>query len=140
MNNLTINGRITKDAVTRTVQIGGVPTLVTDFTVAADSGRYVKDETGNTHAQNTEFFKVSMWREQGARLAQYLVKGREVTVQGAVFAQAWIGTQGANAGKAMAQLCIRNAQVTLHGAKPVAEEPEEAPDDLPFEADDVAEL
>lgn len=131
MNNTTISGRIVKDALTRTVNIGGTPTLVTDFTVAADSGRYVRDEAG-VHAANTEYFRVSLWRDQGAKLAQYLKKGREVTVEGAVYAQAWTATQGENAGKPMAQLCIRNARVTLHGAKPVEDAPEE---EMPFTPD-----
>ena len=113
MNDIRISGRLTRDAETVTRNVGGVATLVTDFTVAAPSGRWVKDENGG-HYERTNFFKVTLWREPGAKLAPYLKQGREVSVSGEVYVQAWLGT---------------------HGAKPA-----EAPDEeAPFDADIIPE-
>jgi single-strand DNA-binding protein len=117
MNTFIGIGHVVNDAATRTVSIGGVPTLVTDFTVAVNEGY--------GDAQKTDYVRCTLWRERGAKLAQYLVKGRQVTVKGAISAQAWIATKGENAGKAMCQLVMSNPAVELEGRKP--EQPEEPP-------------
>lgn len=137
MNNTMISGRIVKDAETKTRNVGNVAKLVTEFTVAASYGPWdPKANDGRGGYMFTDFFKVPLWGESGAKLAPYLKKGREVTVTGSVTAQAWIGTQGANAGKAQATLVIRNGQVTLHGGKPeAAPETDPAEPELPFEPD-----
>ena len=113
MNNLTVIGRITKDAETRTVQVGGVATLVTDFTVAANEG-YGDNQT-------TDYFRVTIWRERGAKMAPGLKKGRILAVKGSVTARGWTDKEN----KAQAQLEIRNPQVQFIDKKPG--DPEEMP-------------
>lgn len=123
MNNLTIIGRVTKDAETRTVKVAGIDTLVTDFTVAANEG-YGENQT-------TEYFRVTIWRERGAKMKPGLTKGRILAVKGAVSARGWIDQNGT----ARAQLEIKNPVVQFIDKKPG--DPEELPevgseDDKPF--------
>lgn len=127
MNTAIMIGHVTKDAVTRTVNIKGAPVMVTDFTLAVNEG------FGDT--QKTDYIRCSIWRDRGAKLAQYLTKGRAVTVKGAISCQAWIGTQGENAGKAIAQLVMSNPAVELIGKTPRGESAEE----IPFIPDEEAE-
>ena len=115
MNNLTVLGRITKDAETRTVKVKGIDTLVTDFTLA------VNDGYGET--RTTDYFRVSIWRERGAKMADGLKKGRPVIIKGAVTARAWKD----NDGNARAQLEIRNPQIEFFDKKPGEED-----DGVPF--------
>lgn len=121
MNTAIIIGHITKDAETRTVKVAGIDTLVTDFTVAANEG------FGDN--QKTDYFRVTIWRERGAKMAPHLVKGRAVTVKGAVTARAWID----NNGQARAQLELTNPTVEFIGKKP------SDPEGLPFVAEEEAE-
>lgn len=124
MNNLTIIGRVTKDAETRTVKVGGIDTLVTDFTVAANEG-YGENQT-------TEYFRVTIWRDRGAKMAPGLKKGRILAVKGSVSARPWSGQDG----KPYAQLEIKNPSVQFIDKKPG--DPEDAPvaadeeEDKPF--------
>lgn len=101
MKNLTIAGRLTKDAETR--DAGG--SRVTGFSVAVDNW------DGKT--KGTLFFDASMWGDRGEKLAQYLVKGTSVTVSGD------LGTREHN-GKTY--LTIRVADVTLQGGKSAGSE------------------
>ena len=121
MNRAFIIGHVTKDAETRQVNVGNVPTLVTDFTVAANEG------FGET--QKTAYYRVSIWRERGAKMAPHLVKGRAVSVTGIPSASAWIDQDG----KARARLEMSNPTVEFIGKKPGD------PEDLPFAAEENAD-
>jgi single-strand DNA-binding protein len=101
MKNLTIAGRLTKDAETRDAG----DKRVTGFSVAVDNW------TGRE--KGTLFFDCSDWRPQGEKVAQYLTKGAPVTVSGD------LGTREHN-GKTY--LTLRVADVTLQGGKPAASE------------------
>lgn len=114
MNRTFIIGHVTKNAETRTVKVSGIDTLVTDFTVAANEGY------GDN--QKTAYYRVSIWRDRGAKMAPHLAKGRAVAVTGVVSASAWIDQEG----KARAQLEMTNPTVEFIGKKPGE------PDDLPF--------
>jgi single-strand DNA-binding protein len=96
MKNLTIAGRLTKDAETR--DAGG--SRVTGFSVAVDNW------DGKT--KGTLFFDGSWWGDRGEKMARYLTKGTPVTVSGD------LGTREHN-GKTY--LTIRVADVTLQGGK-----------------------
>lgn len=97
MKNITIAGRITRDAVTRTTQQGD---KVTGFSVAVDDG----------FGQNkrTLFFDCSLWGKRGDALAQYLVKGASVTVAGDLSTREHDGKT---------YLTIRVSEITLQGGK-----------------------
>ncbi|MFC0246832.1 single-stranded DNA-binding protein [Falsochrobactrum ovis] len=71
MKNITITGRIGKDAILRRTQNGDA---VLGFTVAVDDG----------YGQNksTIWFDASIWGKRGESLEQYLRKGTRVTANG----------------------------------------------------------
>lgn len=99
MKNLTIAGRLTKDATTR--EAGS--DKVTGFSVAVD------DRQGKE--KSTLFFDCSMWGKRGETLAQYLVKGSQVTVSGDLGTREYEGKT---------YLTIRVADVSLQGGKAAA--------------------
>jgi single-strand DNA-binding protein len=119
-------GNISKAAETRTVMVGGVPTLVTDFNIAE-----------NYQAANgekaTQFYRITLWRDRGTKLAQYLTKGRLVAVEGRVKARAYIDKNG----QAQCQLEMSNPRITLLGANKKTGEIEEEVAEL--DADTLAE-
>jgi single-strand DNA-binding protein len=123
MKNLTLAGRLTKDADLRTTTTGD---QVCGFSVAVD------DRGGRE--KTTMFFDCSLWGKRGAGLAQYLTKGASVTVTGDL---------GKREHEGKTYLTVRAHDVTLQGGKPQGEarepasrsEPErtyDLNDDIPF--------
>lgn len=82
MNKLTIIGNLTRDPELRTVSSG---ISVCDFTVAV-SRKKGSDET--------DFFRVTVWRQLGEICAKYLAKGRKVCVVGPVSARTYQANNG----------------------------------------------
>lgn len=97
MKNITIAGRLTRDAELRTMN-NGDPVL--GFSVAVD------DRSGKE--KGTIFFEASLFGKRGESLSQYLTKGSSVTVSGD------LSTREHN-GKTY--LTVRVADVTLQGGK-----------------------
>lgn len=75
MNKLAIIGNLTADPQLRTTQQG---ISVCDFTVAVNR-RKKSDGT-----QDTDYFRVTVWRQLGESCAKYLSKGKKVFVSGPV--------------------------------------------------------
>lgn len=71
MKSITIAGRLTRDAETRTTPSGD---KVTSFSVAVD------DRSGRE--KTTLFFDCSIWGKRGETLAEYLTKGSFQVVSG----------------------------------------------------------
>ena len=84
LNSCSFTGRVTKDAETMTV--GSKGTAITKFSIANNTGfgQYAK----------TQFFNCQMWGKQGEAIKQYLVKGKQVAVQGQLENQKWTGNDG----------------------------------------------
>lgn len=76
MNKLTIIGNLTRDPELRTTPQG---ISVCEFTVAVN--RRKSDES--------DFFRVTAWRQLGENAAKYLAKGRKVCVVGPVSARSY---------------------------------------------------
>jgi single-strand DNA-binding protein len=104
MKNITLAGRLTKDAEVRDVGSD----RVTGFSVAVD------DRSGKT--KSTLFFECSMWGKRGEAVAQYLTKGSSVTVSGD------LGTREHN-GKTY--LSCRVNDLTLQGGKAAVSDSQE---------------
>jgi single-strand DNA-binding protein len=98
MKNVTIAGRLTRDAEQRTTQSND---SVLNFSVAVDD-RSQKEKA-------TIFFDCSLWGKRGDSLRQYLGKGTSVAVSGD------LATREHN-GKTY--LTVRVDTVTLLGGKP----------------------
>lgn len=101
MKNVTIAGRLTRDAVLRTMNNGD---HVLGFSVAVDD-RAGKEKT-------TLFFDASLFGKRGDALAQYLTKGSSVTVSGDL---------GKREHEGKTYLTVRVNDVTLQGGKPQGE-------------------
>lgn len=84
LNSCSFTGRVTKDAVVES--IGAKGTQITKFSIANNTGfgQYAK----------TNFFNVQVWGKAGVAIAQYLTKGKQVAVTGALENQKWTGRDG----------------------------------------------
>lgn len=100
MKNITIAGRLTKDAELR--QAGSDSVL--GFSVAVD------DRQGKE--KSTIFFECNLWGKRGESLQQYLTKGSSVTVSGDL-------SKREHDGKTY--LGVRVDQVTLQGGGKASE-------------------
>lgn len=113
MENIT--GNIVRDAVTSIRNISGKQVSVTNFTVAEN-----KDLPGGKKL--TRYIKVAVWRKWGEALAPYLKEGKEVSIEGYLEAEGWVGQDG----KARSNLIIRTPHsIQLKGKKMVDVDPEE---------------
>lgn len=101
MNNLSIAGRLGRDAELRYTQ-GGKPVL--GFAVAVD-------KRGPGGEKGTEWVDCSLWGDRGEKVAEYLTKGKVVAVSGEAGARAYMGKDG----KPVATLTLRVIELTLLG-------------------------
>lgn len=137
MKNLVIVGRITKDA--ELVMRKDIP--VTNFNVAVNTRKATaeKDENGKrVYAVKTDYFRVTLWREQAKAMVPYLTKGRLVSIQGDFELETWLDREN----QVHPVVHFTSPAVELLDAnKQKAEEPTEAtttpateidPDELPF--------
>jgi single-strand DNA-binding protein len=97
MQQITIAGRIGRDAELRTTQAGD---KVCSFSVAVDAR--------DGREKITNWWRVSVWGKRGEALAQYLTKGASVTVAGEF-------SLGEFDGKP--QLNVRASEIALQGGK-----------------------
>ena len=88
MNKLTIIGNLTRDPELRTTPNGYT---VCDFTVAVNRRRGQNAANGQPE---TDFFRVTAWRQLGENCAKYLAKGRKVCVMGPVTARTYQANDG----------------------------------------------
>ncbi|MEI6644090.1 MAG: single-stranded DNA-binding protein [Novosphingobium sp.] len=108
MQNITIAGRVGRDAELRRTQ-GGDP--VCSFTVAVDYR--------NGRDKATNWWRVSLWGKRGEALALYLLKGVSVTVSGEF-------SLGEYEGKP--QLNIRANDIALQGGRSEGGQAQRVPD------------
>ena len=81
MNSCTFIGRMTKDPVKKIVPINGVETSVLNFYIAVDDGF--------CDYKKSDFFHVTAWRGAADAIAQYMTKGREIAIKGAVHLESY---------------------------------------------------
>lgn len=80
MNKVFLTGNLTRDPESKTTQSG---ISVCTFNMAVGRG---KDQT--------DFFRVTAWRQLAENCRQYLAKGKKVAVVGTVTAEAYMGKDG----------------------------------------------
>ena len=85
MNKAFIIGNLTRDPESRTTQSGK---QVCSFTVAVNRQRPAEGQP------DTDFFRVTAWRQLGEICAKYLAKGRKVCVVGSVSVSTYTGNDG----------------------------------------------
>lgn len=84
LNSCSFIGRVTRDAEVDTVGVKN--TQITKFGIA--------NNTGFGSYQKTNFFNVQIWGKAGAAVSQYLKKGKQVGVSGALEDTSWIDKEG----------------------------------------------
>lgn len=91
LNNCTLTGHLTKDAVSNTTPTGK---QVVKFTIA--------NNTGWGDNAKTLFVQVVVWGKIGQTLLPYLQKGKLVAVSGEVEMQEWVSQQDGSEQKRLA--------------------------------------
>ena len=86
MNKLFIIGNLTSDPELRTTSTG---VSVCNMNVAVN-----RRFSGANGERQTDFFRVTAWRQLGETCARYLSKGRKISVIGEVTARAYEGKDG----------------------------------------------
>lgn len=82
VNNVVLVGRLTRDAELRYTS-SGIP--VCNFSVAVNR----RKKSGDEWSEEVSFFDVVVWGRQGEALNQYLVKGKQVAVEGELRQNRW---------------------------------------------------
>lgn len=85
MNKCTIIGNLTRDPETRITQSG---LSVTSFTVAVNGWAKQGEQA------QTDYFRVTAWRQLGENCQKYLAKGRKVCVIGPVAVRTYQSNDG----------------------------------------------
>lgn len=82
MNIVIIQGRMTKDAETKTLSSGST---ITAFTVAVDRGGKSKE---------TDFIDCKAWGKTGEFVSSYFTKGKPISVMGKIQTRTWEAQDG----------------------------------------------
>ena len=82
INNVTLVGRLTKDADIRYTTSG---TAVLNFSVAVNESR----KQGEQWVEEVSFFDVTLFGKMGESIHQYMSKGKQVAVSGRLQQQRW---------------------------------------------------
>ena len=90
LNKMLVIGNLGSDPEMRYTS-GGVP--VTSFSVATNR-RYTT--ASGDQRDETEWFRVTAWRQLAEQCNQFLTKGRQVDVEGRLSTSSWQGQDGQN--------------------------------------------
>ena len=82
INNVTLVGRLTKDADIRYTTSG---TAVLNFSVAVNESR----KQGEQWIEEVSFFDVTLFGKMGESIHKYMAKGKQVAVSGRLQQQRW---------------------------------------------------
>ena len=110
MNKICVIGNLTRDPETGATQDG---VQWTRFSIAVRK-RYVK-----SGQPDTDFMRVTAWRQLAESCAKYLQKGRKVCVFGAAESHSWMSNDGSPRG----QIEITAEDVEFLSPKPQADAP-----------------
>ena len=82
VNHVILIGRLTRDAELK-YTAGGVASC--KFSIAVNKSR----KQGESWVKETSFFDIVLWGKQGESVNQYLVKGKQVAVEGELHQSRW---------------------------------------------------
>ena len=86
MQKIMLIGNLTKDPTMRTVNIGGVPNSVCDFSIA------VNERVGQE--PKVTYYNISAWRGSAESCHRYLTRGRKIYVEGTPRLNMYVGNDG----------------------------------------------
>ena len=82
LNRVTLIGRLTRDAELKYTS-GGM--AVCKFSIAVNKFR----KSGEQRTEETHFFDIVLWGRSGESLNQYLIKGKQVAIDGELRQNRW---------------------------------------------------
>jgi single-strand DNA-binding protein len=106
-NKITIIGNLGRDPELRYTPQGDA---VCDFSVAVNDRK--RDKSGEFQ-DNTTWFKVTLWRKLAENASKYLIKGRQVFVEGRLQVEEWTDRDGKN----RYSLVIQGSELQFLGEK-----------------------
>ena len=126
LNKIIIIGNVGTDPEMRYTPSGSA---VTSFRVATN---YRYTDSAGEPKEETEWFGVVAWRKLAEQCNQFLVKGRQVYVEGRLRTRNWEGQDGQ---KRFTVEIVANRVIFLgrSGTASIPEAGELEPDDLPFD-------
>ena len=101
LSNFSFTGRLTKDAVFKTINTTG--TSVMNFDVAVNTG------WGNN--KRVTYVKVAYWGSAGAQLVNYFTKSKTVAIAGELYTNTWTAKDGT----AHTDVCVDAKSIQLVG-------------------------
>lgn len=128
-NSVVLIGRLTRDAELKYTQSG---TAIMKFSIAQNQ----RKKTGDTWEDEAHFFDVAMMGKAAESVHRYLVKGKQVAVNGILKQHNWTTAEGDKRYKI--EIFCLNVQLLgsksdgTQGGSQVAETSEEFDDDVPF--------
>ena len=121
LNHVVLIGRLTRDAEMRYTSGG---TAVSKLSLAVN----YRKKTGSGWTEESNFFDVSIFGKTAENLSQYLLKGKEIAVEGELRQNRWQDTEGNNHSKV--EVIGNNIQLLGGGKK----QDDVFDDDIPFDA------
>lgn len=82
VNHVVLVGRLTRDAELKYTSAGGA---LCRFSVAINRRR----KSGDDWVEEVNFFDIVLWGRQGEVISQYLIKGKQVAVEGELRQSRW---------------------------------------------------
>ena len=89
LNRIDIMGRLTRDPELRTTPNG---ITVCNFDIAVNDRRGRNQQNGQQ--EQTQYFRITVWRQLGETCQRYLAKGRKVFVSGPLTARTYQANDG----------------------------------------------
>lgn len=86
-NNVLLIGRLTKDSEIRYMRNG---TAVSNFSIAVNRRR----KSGEQWIDEVSYFEINLFGKAAENLAQYLIKGKQVAVNGELRQDRWTNGEG----------------------------------------------
>jgi single-strand DNA-binding protein len=105
LNHVTLIGRLTRDAELKYTS-GGM--AVCKFSIAVNR----KKKNGDEWVDEASFFDIVLWGRQGEAINQYLVKGKQIGVDGELRQERW---QDRDSGQARSKVEIVASNIQLLG-------------------------
>jgi single-strand DNA-binding protein len=82
INNVVLVGRLTRDSELKYIQNG---TAVCNFSIAVNR----RKKNGDQWEDEPSYFNIVLWGRQGESLSQYLLKGKQVGIDGELRQERW---------------------------------------------------
>jgi len=109
INHVVLVGRLTRDAEIKYTNTG---TAISKFSIAINRRRKINDQW----TEEVNFFDIVLWGRQAESLTPYLVKGKQIGVQGELRQNRW-----EQDGQARSRVEISASNIQLLGGRPGAQ-------------------